>query len=130
MRRRTQPTNDWLALCVNCEDVERRNIRPSLNGIVQTYGYDEANELTSIAYTKGAAALGDLAYGYDGAGRRTAVWGSYARTGLPPSTSPTASYNVNNQLSSWNGTSLTYEPNGNLTSFGSFKSWLLVAEMK
>ena len=26
MRRRTQPTNDWLALCVNCEDVERRNI--------------------------------------------------------------------------------------------------------
>jgi RHS repeat-associated protein len=89
------------------------------DGIVQTYGYDDANELTSIAYTKGATTLGDLAYGYDGAGRRTALWGSYARTGLPPATSATASYNANNQLASWNGTNLTYDPNGNLTSFGS-----------
>ena len=89
------------------------------DGIVQTYGYDDANELTSIAYTKGTTTLGDLAYGYDGAGRRTAAWGSYARTGLPLATSATASYNADNQLASWNGTSLTYDPNGNLTGFGS-----------
>jgi RHS repeat-associated protein len=89
------------------------------DGIVQTYGYDDANELTSIAYTKSTTTLGDLAYGYDGAGRRTAVWGSYARTGLPPATSATASYNANNQLASWNGTNPTYDPNGNLTGLGS-----------
>ena len=89
------------------------------DGIVQTYGYDDASELTSIAYTKGASTLGDLAYGYDAAGRRTALWGSYGRTGLPAATTASASYNADNQLISWNGTSLSYDPNGNLTGYGS-----------
>jgi RHS repeat-associated protein len=89
------------------------------DGIVQTYGYDDANELTSISYTKGATTLGDLAYGYDFAGRRTAVWGSYARTGLPTATTATASYNANNQVTSWNGTTLSHDLNGDLTDFGS-----------
>jgi RHS repeat-associated protein len=87
------------------------------DGIVQTYGYDEANELASIAYTKGTSTLGDLAYGYDRAGRRTAVWGTYARTGLPTATNAMGSYNANNQLTSWNGTTLSYDLNGNLTDF-------------
>ena len=68
---------------------------------------------------QGASTLGDLAYGYDLAGRRTGVWGSFGRTGLPAATTATASYNANNQLASWNGTSPTYDPNGNLTGFGS-----------
>jgi RHS repeat-associated protein len=89
------------------------------DGIVQTYGYDEANELNSISFTKGATTLGDLAYGYDLVGRRTALWGSFARTALPAATTATASYNANNQLTSWNGTTPSYDPNGNLTSFGS-----------
>jgi RHS repeat-associated protein len=89
------------------------------DGIVQTYGYDDASELTSIAYAKGATTLGDLAYGYDLAGRRTAIWGGYARIGLPAATTATASYNADNQLTSWNGTGLSYDPNGNLASSGS-----------
>jgi len=89
------------------------------DGIVQTYGYDDANDLTSISFTKGTTTLGDLAYGYDLAGRRTAVWGSYGRTGLPTATSASASYNANNQLTSWNGTTSSYDLNGNLTDFGS-----------
>jgi RHS repeat-associated protein len=88
------------------------------DGIVQTYGYDDANELTSIAYTKGASTLGDLAYGYDGAGRRSAVWGGFARTGLPAATTQAATYNANNELTTWNGTTLSYDTNGNLTGFG------------
>jgi RHS repeat-associated protein len=89
------------------------------DGIVQTYGYDDANEVTSISYAKGATTLGDLAYGYDAAGRRTAVWGSYGRTGLPAATTAPASFNANNQLTSWNGTTLSYDLNGNLTGYGS-----------
>jgi RHS repeat-associated protein len=89
------------------------------DGIVQTYGYDDANEVTSISYSKGANTLGDLAYGYDAAGRRAAVWGSYGRTGLPAATTAPASYNTNNQLTSWNGTTLSYDLNGNLTNYGS-----------
>ena len=57
------------------------------------------------------------AYGYDLAGRRTAVGGSYARTNVPPA-APTASYNLNNQLTNWNGATLTYDANGNLTNDG------------
>src|SRR5437763_17024106 len=58
------------------------------------------------------------AYGYDDlAGRRTAVGGSYARTNVP-SAAPTAAYNFNNQLTSWNGATLTYDNNGNLTGDG------------
>lgn len=79
------------------------------DGIVQTYGYDDASEVTSISYTKGATTLGDLAYGYDAGGRRTALWGSYRRTGLPAATTATASYNANNQLTSWNGTTPSYD---------------------
>jgi len=88
------------------------------NGVVETYSYDDARDVTGIAYTNGSTALGDLAYGYDGAGRRTALWGSFARTGLPAATTQNATYNANNRLTSWNGTSLTYDPNGNLTGYG------------
>jgi RHS repeat-associated protein len=89
------------------------------DGVVQAYGYDQANELTSITYTKGQTTLGDLAYGYDGAGRRNAVWGAFARTGLPSATTQDAAYNADNELTSWNGTAASYDANGNLTSFGS-----------
>ena len=58
-----------------------------------------------------------LTYGYDLAGRRTAVGGSYARTNVP-SAAPTASYNFNNQLTNWNGATLAYDNNGNLTNDG------------
>jgi len=50
-------------------------------------------------------------------GRRTGVGGSYARTSTPQAASA-ASYNVNNQLTSWKGATLQYDANGNLTSDG------------
>ncbi len=78
------------------------------------YGYDDANELTSIAYSKGGTAIGDLTYAYDAAGQRTGVGGSLAATDLPAALA-SATYNANNQLTSWAGSSLTYDLNGNLT---------------
>ncbi len=48
---------------------------------------------------------------------RMGVGGSYARTGTPQA-APSATYNVNNQLTQWKGASLTYDANGNLTSDG------------
>jgi RHS repeat-associated protein len=96
------------------------NRRTSLtlpNGIVMSYSYDNGSELSGITYTNGGTTLGTLTYGYDLAGRRASMGGSYAQTGLPLPVS-TTSYNANNQLTQWGSASLYYDANGNMTSDG------------
>jgi RHS repeat-associated protein len=95
---------------------DRNNAPPAPRGSV-TYGYDNASQLTGLTYKNGSTTLGNLTYSYDLAGRRINTGGSYARTGTPQA-APSASYNVNNQLTQWKGASLTYDANGNLTSDG------------
>jgi RHS repeat-associated protein len=51
-------------------------------------------------------------------GQKTTIGGSLAHTGLPAAFS-NATYNAANQLVQWNGATLTYDGNGNLTSDGS-----------
>ena len=83
------------------------------NGVHMDYGYDQSSQLSGITYRNGAAVLGDLTYGYDAAGRRKTVGGSFARIRLPQALS-SATYNANNQLTQRGATSLTYDFNGNL----------------
>ena len=83
-------------------------------GILVTYGYDAASQLTDLTYTKGMATLGTLTYQYDAAGNRTIVGGTWARSGLPPAES-TWTYNAANQLTAWDQTTLSYDVNGDLT---------------
>lgn len=45
--------------------------------------------------------------------------GSYARVGLPPALA-LATYDANNRLTNWAGTTLSYDDNGNLTGDGAF----------
>jgi RHS repeat-associated protein len=87
------------------------------NGITTSYNYDVASQLLGINYQLGNSLLGNLAYKYDLAGRRTTVGGSYAQTGLP-SALASASCNADNQLTLFGFYSLTYDANGNLTSDG------------
>jgi RHS repeat-associated protein len=61
--------------------------------------------------------LGTLTYGYDIAGQRATVGGTYARTGLPAALT-SATYDDANQIATFGGTSFTYDDNGNLTSDG------------
>jgi RHS repeat-associated protein len=95
---------------------DRNNAPPAPRGSV-TYSYDSASQLTGLTYKNGSTTLGNLTYSYDLAGRRINTGGSYARTGTPQA-APSATYNVNNQLTQWKGASLTYDANGNLTSDG------------
>ncbi len=88
------------------------------DGIKQSYGYDKAGEPTSIAYKKGESTLGELDYAYNPNGQVEAMWGSYARTGLPEALSSTE-YNADNELNKSEGKTLTYDKDGNLTSNGS-----------
>lgn len=100
------------------DDANRRDTVTLTNGIVGTYGFDDAGQLLSIAYTDGATPVGNVAYAYDQAGRRVGHSGSLAKQNSP-STVAAASYNAANRLTSWDGTALTYDDNGNLTALGS-----------
>ncbi len=88
-----------------------------VDGVEEKYGYDTANEITSIAYKKGSTTLGELDYAYNPNGGREAVWGSYARTGLPEAIT-SATYNADNEQTERGSTKLSYDADGNLTSDG------------
>ncbi len=68
--------------------------------------------LTTITYTKGATVIDNLT-SYDAAGNRIKQGGSFARSTIPPALA-TASYNVNNQQTTFGTNTLTYDFNGNL----------------
>ena len=95
----------------------RRSSLTLPNGVVTTYGYDAADALTSLQWALGGTPLGDLTYGYDLAGRRVTIGGSFARTNIPPALT-SATYDLGNRLLTWDGTSYTYDLNGNLTGDG------------
>jgi RHS repeat-associated protein len=88
------------------------------NGVVESYTYDAASQLSAINYQLAGNALGNLSHAYDLAGRRTQVGGSFARTGIPLPVSTTA-YNTANELTQWGTATLTYDANGNMLSTGS-----------
>ena len=95
----------------------RRDTTTLGNGVVSDYTLDDAGRITAIAYKDGPDTLGDLAYDYDAAGRRTQVSGSFARIDLPQTVTATT-YDDANRLTNWAGTAMTYDDNGNLTDDG------------
>jgi len=115
--RLTQITQGTSTVSFAYDEAGRRTSLTLPNGIVVNYTYDAGSQLKAISYQKDGAALGDLGYGYDLAGRRVGLSGSFARTGLPDEVS-TAVYNANNQLTQWGSATLTYDANGNTQAAG------------
>jgi RHS repeat-associated protein len=115
--RITQINQGSATISFTYDNAGRRTTMTLPNGIAATYNYDNASQLTGLTYATGSTTLGNLAYGYDLAGRRVSVGGSYARTNLPLPVSITA-YNANNQLTTWGTANLFYDTNGNMTSDG------------
>jgi len=71
-----------------------------------------------MTYTLGSTtAVGSLTYQYDAAGRRTQMGGSLAATGFPQATT-LAAYDMANELTTWNGTTITPDANGNILNDG------------
>lgn len=100
------------------DEANRRTKTTYANGIVASYSYDVASQLTGITYKKADGTLiGDLTYTYDADGQRTGMGGSLARVD-PGTAVSTTQFNANNQLVKWNTQSLSYDANGNLTSDG------------
>jgi RHS repeat-associated protein len=113
----TSITKDDQAVGFAYDDAGRPVSLTLPGGITQASAYDDANQLTGITHQRGEAALGELTYGYDQAGRRTSVGGSSARVAIPdPLTG--GSYDDADQLTARGGTSFTYDDDGNLTGDG------------
>ncbi|MBC1435326.1 hypothetical protein HB848_08230 [Listeria rocourtiae] len=75
-----------------------------------SYEYDAINQLTKETLSDGTV----KAYTYDGFGNRTKVTDSSKTKAIE------ASYNDGNQLTTWNGETLTYDTNGNRLSDGTY----------
>jgi len=99
------------------DGASRLTSRSHSNGMVVEYSYDQASDLTDIVYKKEGTVLGNLTYTYDTAGKRSAMGGSFARSGMPQPLS-TATYDQSNRLTTRSGATLIYDNNGNLTSDG------------
>jgi RHS repeat-associated protein len=115
--RLTNITQGTSAVQFAYDNANRRTALTLPNSIVTSYGYDNASELTGLTYTLNSNTLGNLTYGYDVAGRRTGVGGSYAQTGLPNAQAITG-YDAANELTGWGTATPSYDANGNMLSDG------------
>ncbi|MGH7410640.1 MAG: RHS repeat-associated core domain-containing protein, partial [Candidatus Methylomirabilis sp.] len=92
----------------------RRTLLTLPNAVSTEYQYDAASRLTALIYRNALGPLGALTYTYDAAGNRTRVGGSFARTLLPDPVAA-ASYDAANQQLMFANKTMTFDPNGNLT---------------
>jgi RHS repeat-associated protein len=102
---------------IGYDNANRRTSLTLPNGIVLTYGYDNDSRINSMSYLLGTTSVGTLGYQYDAVGRRTQVGGSLAATGFPQAMT-LATYDVANELTNWNGTTISSDANGNILNDG------------
>ncbi|MGB8414050.1 MAG: RHS repeat-associated core domain-containing protein [Candidatus Binatus sp.] len=87
------------------------------NGVTVAYSIDSDYRITGLTYSAGNTQLGNLIYGYDADGRVTSKNGTLAAIALPAAVSSNT-FNADNGMSAFNGTTLIYDNNGNLTNDG------------
>ncbi len=110
-------TQDGQAVSFGYDTADRRNLMTLPNGITVSYTYDTASQLKSMSYKRGTTTLGDVAFEYDGLGRRTHVSGSLAQI-LSPAAFTNGVYDAGNKQTAVNGQTLSFDQNGNLTNDG------------
>jgi YD repeat-containing protein len=109
--RLTGVTQGTTAVTLAYDNANRRTSLTLPNGVVTEYTYDNVSQLTGLTYKLAGTPFGDLAYAYDANGQRTAVTGSYARSGLPAALT-SATYDDANQIETFGGTTFSYDDNG------------------
>ena len=79
--------------------------------------------MTSITYKDGSTTIGNLTYSYDPDGRRSTVGGSLASVAIPRAVSGNL-FNADNEMTNFNGYSLTYDSDGQtLTDTSNTYTW-------
>jgi RHS repeat-associated protein len=115
--RLTQITQAGATATFAYDSADRRTSVTLPNGVSTEYTYDAAGQLTGLTYKLGGVVIGNLTYTYDSNGRRLTTGGSFARTRLPQAVA-SATYNAANQLTTWAGTPVTYDLDGNISTKG------------
>jgi RHS repeat-associated protein len=98
---------------IQYDAANRRTLLTLPNGANTEYQYDVASRLTALIYRNALGPLGDLQYGYDAAGNRISVGGSFARTLLPVAVA-SATYDQGNRRLTFGPSTMTFDDNGNL----------------
>ncbi len=84
------------------------------NNVTEYYFYDPASNLKWIEEYYGGSSTGKyLQYAYDSDERRNLMSGPLAAVNMPP-IPWSATYGVGNQMTKWNGTTITYDALGNM----------------
>lgn len=119
--RLNQITQGTEIVTIQYDNADRRTSLTLPNGQLLLYVQDAADQLTKITYTDVYGyVLGALTYEYDDAGRRVGQSGFQQNGALSVPTTADGQFNVNNEQTAFNGTSLSYDLNGNLTSDGTY----------
>lgn len=101
------------------DDANRLTKTTLPNGVKAGYAYNDADQLTGIAWLKANdTQIGDLGYGYDAYGKLVARTGSFVSQNLPSASTGANAFDDNNRQTQYNGQTLSYDANGNLTSDG------------
>jgi RHS repeat-associated protein len=115
--RLTAITQGSSAVGINYDNANRRTSLTLPNGVTVAYGVDKDSRISGLTYSAGSSQLGNLTYGYDADGRVTSENGTLAAITLPAAVSGNT-FNADNGMSAFNGTTLVYDNNGNLTNDG------------
>jgi RHS repeat-associated protein len=102
---------------IGYDSANRRNSITLPSGLAAAYGYDNDSHVTSVTYQFGASSIGNLTYNYDPAGQRVQMGGSLASTAFPQAVA-SAVYDVANELTNWNGATISYDANGSVQNDG------------
>ncbi|MGB6553287.1 MAG: hypothetical protein WBE78_07340, partial [Candidatus Binataceae bacterium] len=115
--RLTAITQGSSGVGISYDNASRRTSLTLPNGVTVGYSVDNDSRITGLTYSAGNSQLGTLTYGYDADGRVTSKNGTLAAINLPTAVSGN-SFNADNGMTGFNGATLSYDANGNLTGDG------------
>lgn len=121
--RVTHTTQGSSSVAIAYDNANRRTSLTLPNGIVASYSYDSNSRLIGISYSSASNSIGDLTYSYNSVGLLTGIGGSLSSMSVPAPVG-SATYDAANELTSWNGVAISYDPNGNTVNDGTHTySW-------
>ena len=115
--RLTGITQGSASIPITYDNADRRTTLTLPNGIALTFTYDNDSHVTAMNWTLASNTVGNLQYQYDADGRVTQKSGTLAQSQLPSAVTGNT-FNAANEMTSFNGTPMTYDANGNLTNDG------------